>query len=182
MKMLRAQSHRRMPWRNGGGSTREIVAWPQPNDWDFRLSIADVEHSGPFSVIADVNRTIALLDGNGFVLRVGDALAETVIDHHRPFNFDGELDTICTLIDGPVRDLNLMVRRSASPRQLNFVHVVDAVSIGDVELLLVVEGAVHLNEEELWRFDATHLTVPTPITISSTSEHPAVVAVVSPIT
>ena len=39
-----------MPWRNGGGTTSEIVVEPGPGGrFHFRLSIADVEASGPFS-------------------------------------------------------------------------------------------------------------------------------------
>jgi environmental stress-induced protein Ves len=37
------------PWRNGGGVTRELLAWPTPQDWDWRISVAEVEKNGPFS-------------------------------------------------------------------------------------------------------------------------------------
>ncbi|MDP3170391.1 MAG: HutD family protein, partial [Polaromonas sp.] len=37
------------PWRNGGGVTRELIAWPTPQDWDWRISVAEIEKDGPFS-------------------------------------------------------------------------------------------------------------------------------------
>jgi len=37
------------PWKNGGGTTRELLAWPDPQDWTLRLSVAQVEADGPFS-------------------------------------------------------------------------------------------------------------------------------------
>jgi uncharacterized protein len=29
-------------WRNGGGVTRELLAWPDPEDWLLRVSVADI--------------------------------------------------------------------------------------------------------------------------------------------
>jgi uncharacterized protein len=37
------------PWRNGGGVTRELLAWPGGDDWALRLSVAEIERDGPFS-------------------------------------------------------------------------------------------------------------------------------------
>ena len=37
------------PWRNGGGLTRELVASPEQSDWRWRMSVAEVTASGPFS-------------------------------------------------------------------------------------------------------------------------------------
>jgi environmental stress-induced protein Ves len=29
-----------MPWRNGGGVTRELAAWPARDAWHWRMSVA----------------------------------------------------------------------------------------------------------------------------------------------
>jgi environmental stress-induced protein Ves len=101
-----------VPWRNGGGRTRELLAWPDPIDWLVRVSVADIEADGPFSPFAGVERAIALLDGAGIVLDLPGGE-----QHLRPGDnaivFDGEAAPMCRLIDGPTRDLNLMVRRDA---------------------------------------------------------------------
>ena len=101
------------PWKNGGGSTRELVCWPQGagfDDFDWRVSIATIAASGPFSVFPGVDRTIMLLEGEGVRLRAG------VIDHwldlpHQPFSFSGDVEMDCTLIHGQSTDLNVMSRR-----------------------------------------------------------------------
>lgn len=58
------------PWRNGGGATRELLAWPDPRDWAIRLSVAEVERDGPFSQFPGVRRWFAVLSGGGVRLRV----------------------------------------------------------------------------------------------------------------
>ncbi|MBQ0922272.1 HutD family protein [Hydrogenophaga aromaticivorans] len=100
------------PWRNGGGVTRELLAWPDPADWRLRISVADIAADGPFSAFPGVQRWFVLLSGEGVVLdfdnhglalRPGDA----------PLAFDGAAAPGCRLMDGPVRDLNLMLRGGA---------------------------------------------------------------------
>ena len=34
------------PWRNGGGSTRELLAWPAAADWKLRVSLATIAQDG----------------------------------------------------------------------------------------------------------------------------------------
>lgn len=93
-------------WKNGGGLTRELLAWPHPADWALRVSVADIEASGPFSAFDGVQRWFAVLQGDGvrlydYELRVGDEL----------LSFDGALGPDCELIGGTTRDFNLMHRR-----------------------------------------------------------------------
>ena len=92
-------------WRNGGGWTRELLAWPA-DDWVVRLSVADIEADGPFSAFDGVQRWFGVLQGAGVrllgtELRLGSGL----------LSFDGALAPHCQLIDGPTRDFNLMHRR-----------------------------------------------------------------------
>jgi acyl-CoA thioesterase FadM len=99
------------PWRNGGGQTREL--WRSgdgPAGFGARVSVADVASDGPFSRFPGVDRVITLLDGAGMVLS-RPAGAVRIATHGRPFAFLGEDHWDCALIDGPVRDLNLMVDR-----------------------------------------------------------------------
>jgi environmental stress-induced protein Ves len=102
------------PWRNGGGQTRELLAWPTPADWQLRISRADIEASGPFSAFAGVQRWFVVLSGNGLVLRMPTPDAHTLDHHllpgHQPLHFDGALAPFCQLEDGPTQDLNLMCR------------------------------------------------------------------------
>ena len=97
------------PWRNGGGMTRELLAWPGPQEWVVRISVAQVAQDGPFSSFPGVTRWFAVLSGAGVQLDVdGEQHALTAAD--APFQFDGGARTGCALIAGATEDFNLMVR------------------------------------------------------------------------
>jgi len=101
-----------VPWRNGGGRTRELLAWPNADDWQVRVSVAEIGADGPFSAFPGIERAFAVLDGAGVVLSLpgGDVRVGPQDDAVR---FDGVEAPMCHLVDGPTRDLNLMVRSSA---------------------------------------------------------------------
>ena len=99
-----------VPWRNGGGVTREVVSergsGPQGLDW--RISIAEVSEAGPFSTFPGVGRVITVVEGEGMDLVIDGV--EHVLGLHEPLSFDGASRTECTRLRGPVRDLNVMTR------------------------------------------------------------------------
>lgn len=94
-------------WRNGGGTTRELLAWPTAADWRVRISVADVAAAGPFSRFEGVERWFAVLEGAGVVLRVG-ASERRLDTGSEPFRFDGGASVDCRLVRGATRDFNLM--------------------------------------------------------------------------
>lgn len=100
------------PWRNGGGSTRELLAWPTAADWLLRISVAEITQDGPFSAYPGVERWFAVLSGAGVVLRFPDR-REVLDEHSAPLRFDGDEAPQCDLSQGPTRDLNLMLQRAA---------------------------------------------------------------------
>lgn len=113
MKILRANQYVTVPWRNGGGTTREIAVHRDANlhdDFLWRLSIATIAQSGPFSAFDGVDRTIALLSGRGMSLQSPDATTHVTADT-APLAFNGELPIFCRLVDGETIDLNVMTRR-----------------------------------------------------------------------
>jgi len=97
-------------WRNGGGRTRELLAWPTRDDWTVRISVADIDRDGPFSAYPDIDRWFAVVEGAGVVLSLGDGRHVLGTDS-APLHFRGEQAPGCELVDGATRDLNLMVRR-----------------------------------------------------------------------
>jgi environmental stress-induced protein Ves len=117
-----------MPWKNGGGVTRELLRIARPGagadaDWLLRISLADIAAAGPFSSFAGVTRWFAVLDGAGVRLRwaAGPARAARELDMRpgdAPLEFDGADAPDCRLLDGPTRDLNVMVRTGAAPAEL----------------------------------------------------------------
>ena len=111
------------PWKNGGGSTREIVSWPLDaglDDFDWRVSIATIAANGPFSVFAGVDRTIMLLDGDGVRLK-GAGVNHLLDTPHEPFAFSGDVAVDCTLIGGESSDFNVMSRRARCRAEVRIV-------------------------------------------------------------
>ena len=99
----------RQPWRNGGGTTIELARDDRNERWLWRLSVADVDRSGPFSDFTGYRRTIMLLEGGGMALSFDRAPPVVLDRRYRPFAFDGGVRTDCTLLAGPIRDMNLIV-------------------------------------------------------------------------
>lgn len=104
-----------MPWKNGGGATRELACWPPGADmehFDWRVSVATIAQSGPFSRFAGVDRVITLLSGDGVHLRQPNAGIDHCLDRAlHPFEFAGDEIMDCDLLGGPSTDFNLMTRR-----------------------------------------------------------------------
>jgi environmental stress-induced protein Ves len=96
------------PWKNGGGRTRELLRWPSEGDWRLRLSLADIEADGPFSAFPGVRRWFVVLEGAGVALDLADG-RRVLRPGDAPIGFDGAAAPGCTLLDGPTRDLNLML-------------------------------------------------------------------------
>ena len=109
MLIVNAEQVMPQPWRNGGGRTRELLARPAGAAWTVRVSLADIESDGPFSAFDGVERWFAVVQGAGVRLRF-DVSERRVRAGDAPIRFDGAQAPGCTLIDGPTRDLNLMVR------------------------------------------------------------------------
>ena len=116
-QLVRLEEVPASPWRNGGGVTRELLAWPEAADWTCRLSVAEVTQDGPFSRFDGVQRWFAVLDGAGVRLGLDGQWVDLRGDS-APFGFDGATPVDCRLLAGPTRDFNLMVRQPLGPAQM----------------------------------------------------------------
>lgn len=116
--VVAANEYRRVRWKNGAGWTREIVRVPDREDWDWRLSIAEIEQDAPFSVFPGIDRELVLLQGNGLELRFGDGESRVLQPPHDRLRFAGERAVTGELLDGPTHDFNLMWRRDRMAAEL----------------------------------------------------------------
>ncbi|WP_372014756.1 HutD/Ves family protein [Pseudoxanthomonas sp. 10H] len=105
-----AIEYRRIRWRNGRGWTREILATPDPEHWQVRLSIAEVDAAADFSPFPGVEREQVLLHGNGLHLRFDDGATVDLLPPHQRARFHGERAVTGVPVDGPVQVFNLMWR------------------------------------------------------------------------
>jgi hypothetical protein len=144
-QVLRLADATPSPWRNGGGVTRELVAWPCAADWVWRISVAEVAASGPFSRFEGVQRWFAVLGGQGVRLKLPDA-EHRLTRASAPFQFEGETAVDCELRDGPTQDLNLMVRRDRALARMERIAGVQsrAARAGMVLALYAVDGPARI--------------------------------------
>ncbi|MER7559871.1 HutD family protein [Nocardioides sp. NPDC126508] len=144
--LRRAEEHVRRPWRNGGGMTAEVAAWPPGtdagSDFAWRISFADVAGSGDFSTFPGVDRVITLIDGPPMTL---DLPGETtVLRPFVPYSFDGGVPVLCS-VTAPTRDLNVMTRRghaSATVEMLDPGGGEEPLSPGSPLIVVGLRGAV----------------------------------------
>jgi environmental stress-induced protein Ves len=116
LRVLAAADRQAVPWKNGGGVTREIAAYPAGSGmeaFEWRASTAIVAADGPFSFFGSVERTLAVLGGDGLELRIDGAAPVRLGPDHDPITFPGDVAAAASLIGGPVTDLNIMIRRGA---------------------------------------------------------------------
>jgi len=144
MRLLRAADTRETPWKNGGGTTREIAVSPEGaglDDFDWRVSMARVDAGGPFSIFPGVDRTLTVLSGGALTL-TGEGVSARLSPKSDPFGFSGDVEVAAVIEDGPVFDLNVMSRRARcahSARRLP--SVVGVKCLADVALLFIVEAS-----------------------------------------
>jgi environmental stress-induced protein Ves len=161
MVHLRPERYRCMPWRNGMGVTREIARDPaMGEDFQWRLSLATIASSGPFSNYAGYRRSVTLIEGEGFQLRLSgqhplllDRVGATAL-------FPGDASAHCTLINGPATDMSLMVRDPGS--------IVSVVRIQGAASLTVPLEAGALKAVFCLRDDTSLIASDDPVTGSQT--------------
>lgn len=110
-RVIPANEYQRVRWRNQLGWTREIAKVPDGDDWDWRLSIAEIERDAAFSAYPGIDRELVLLSGNGLRLRFDDGELRELQPPHGKLRFTGERGVVGELVDGPTHDFNLMWRR-----------------------------------------------------------------------
>ncbi len=126
VQILPARQRTAVPWKNGGGVTREIAAFPRGagfSDFDWRVSTAEVRSSGPFSVFPNIERILSVLEGE-LTLSVQDHPAVRLSPDSLPFAFAGDVPVQAEPHGERVVDLNVMARRG------RYVAAVKRVSAG----------------------------------------------------
>ena len=139
-----------MPWKNGGGVTRELACFPPGasfDDFTWRVSIADVHASGPFSSFPGIDRVIALLDGDGMRLDFADGKVHALTEPLAPFAFAGEAQLHAELVGAPSRDFNLMLRRDRARGNIDVLRKSGVLASGaDSTLLYCAAGRWQLGD------------------------------------
>jgi environmental stress-induced protein Ves len=113
MQIIRQSDFTAAPWKNGGGVTHEAIRMPAKGDpFRWRVSVAHIDRSGPFSDFAAYRRIMVLLKGRGAALKFANGDERLLLNVGDLAEFDGALAAQCELKSGPCVDLNLMVAKS----------------------------------------------------------------------
>jgi environmental stress-induced protein Ves len=157
LRILRSAEYPARPWKNGGGTTREISVFPPGaslDDFHWRVSLAQVERDGPFSRFDDVDRTLVLLSG-AMTLHEQDRRIELVCGE--PVTFAGERVMNTTLRGGSTLDLNVMTRRGRAQhtvrRDIFGARTTLASSTGGMLLVFALERGLTVDGEQLKMHD-----------------------------
>jgi uncharacterized protein len=129
LQLIKRSSFATVPWKNGGGITHEALRVPAAGAaFDWRVSLAQIDQSGPFSDFSGYRRAMVLLQGRGVRLRFATGLEHALRQVGDLIEFDGGTPAECDLIDGPCLDLNLMTA-NALPVTAQVLNLQDPLEI-----------------------------------------------------
>ncbi len=175
MRLIPRDSLVATPWKNGGGETRQIACFPPESgldDFHWRLSTAEVSQDGPFSRFDGVDRRLYVLAGGGLDLTFEGA--ETRRLHAGEHSdFAGEAQVQGRLVDGPVTDLNIMVRRGRlrlRAERLTVEGTGDVTHAWGTAALFVLSGEIAIADRQARRFDTVLLDRREKVTIGGAAE------------
>jgi environmental stress-induced protein Ves len=164
VRIIRASDGKTTPWKNGGGATTEIAISPAGASlkaFDWRVSMARVASDGPFSDFPGIDRTLAVVKGNGLVLTIGEEAAVTLSSGANAVSFSGDRPTSARLTAGEITDLNVMTRRGRFRHRLLRIDNSTSCDFGDddIAIVLSLDGTTKVTFERddiaLDRGDAT---------------------------
>lgn len=130
-----------VPWKNGGGTTRELAVQQAGGRMAWRLSLADIGRDGPFSGFPGLMRIHTIVAGNG--LRLSNDSTELQARPLQPLHFDGGLALMAQLADGPCRALNVIYDPELVAAEARVLRP-GAVAAGAGGILFVLEGKLDL--------------------------------------
>lgn len=124
-------------WKNGGGSTKQLLIWPKGADlsnFDFRISIATISSDGPFSLFHGIDRQLCILEGEGVRLNIkGNDLGQSeeivLRPNDPPFCFSGETQIESKLLDNQILDFNVMTRRGNYTARIERIECTGTIQI-----------------------------------------------------
>jgi environmental stress-induced protein Ves len=133
---------RAAPWKNGGGSTMEIAISPAGAglmEFDWRISLATITASGPFSSFPGIDRSLMLVDGDSVQLTL-DGTRKVLLNAAQPMLwFPGEAAVVAQ-VKGATTDFNVMTRRDRCRHQLEKITAPGKLARRSTATLLFVAG------------------------------------------
>lgn len=157
MQIIPASSLAESPWPNGAGRKTDIASGP-----GWLIGFARLERDAPFSDYAGHDRTITLVEGNGFTLDLPEGSVTTVDRPNQPAAFDGKGPIACRLLAGPCTVLNVITRYPGSSHTVQVVGGRDLADImpGPGVFLVVLLGSVQAANTQAQPRDTVSYSAP----------------------
>jgi uncharacterized protein len=174
VRHLRPADYTPMPWKNGQGTTTELCrADAAGHDFLWRTSIATVSADGPFSPFPGYDRHILCLDGEGFVLE-GGPTGSLLVDPEGPAQaFSGDWAVACRLINGPVRDFNLIALRNRCVSRVSRLRIdgaCSALAASDLAILHVAGGSLRAGPFDVLAGETLVLSREEPVAVTGRAQ------------
>ena len=155
IQIIDASEFKTIAWKNGKGETTELAVSEggSVDAFDWRLSIATVTQDGPFSDFTGYWRNLVLIEGQGIDLNHDQEYTDSLREVLEFTTFDGGSQTTGTLVDGTIRDFNIMSKQGLFIPQVSTFHDLEALLLDESVLNFVyaLEGGeivVTINEQE----------------------------------
>jgi environmental stress-induced protein Ves len=111
LRRLGAEDYVTKPWKNGQGVTRDVILWPASDEFDIRVSLADIPPVSTFSAFPGITRHITRLSGDTMALTFADGKVERLA-LLTPLTFDSGRAPDCEASGIDTRVLNVMTRET----------------------------------------------------------------------
>jgi environmental stress-induced protein Ves len=137
---LAAAGRKATPWKNGQGVTTEIAADPPGSDlesFNWRVSIAEIWNDGAFSHFPDVDRQLAMLDGQVDLMIDRDP-RRSLAPGSDPLCFPGDVPTRAVLRSSKATDLNVLTKRGRFRARLRRLDLAIPQTIAAAEFTLIL--------------------------------------------
>ncbi|MFK7806093.1 MAG: HutD family protein [Anaerolineae bacterium] len=110
IKITPPTEYKKIPWKNGKGETTELAMsnGGSIDQFDWRISIANVVENGEFSDFTGYMRNLVLIAGDGIDLVHGNGQTDRLEKLLSVATFDGGCKTAAVLKSGPITDFNVM--------------------------------------------------------------------------
>ncbi len=166
--ILKRTDYKRSTWKNGLGHTDEIEIYPPTaslvkGDFLWRLSSARIEKASPFSLFPAHERVLVVLNGAGIrmahTFEPGEPEDVNEVPPRQPYEFPGDIQSRCELIDGPITDFSVFSRTGEVGTEVRVETIATGEDFiwraeGKWNFAFLIEGAIETPEGQLDQGDA----------------------------
>lgn len=161
------EKYEKMEWKNGKGITDQIYIYPLNStisDFEWRISSASFDSSGPFSKFEGYQRMLMMLEGETIKLNHLDS--EKILFLYEPYYFSGNIETTSE-VSGFVKDLNVIWKENDYNTFIKVYKVEKKIEIslqGDENFLFCCKNSFkyenqHVEQYQTLKLEKSNVTI-----------------------